>query len=386
MRAVLAIAGTALRRFVRDRANLFFVFIFPMLLILLIGLQFGGSQQGRVVVAGSASTLHDDVMKALGDGDLAVSTAGRDAALQLLARGRADVAVVVTGEMDEAYTAGEPVTLEVVAGTQDTSRTVMAAVGAVLSDLSGERDAVASLVAAGADADAAAAAVATAAGSVTGPSVVVVDLDDTFTEFAGLGQFDLGAAMQLSLFVFLTSLAGSAALIEARKWGVTRRELAHPVTTLQVIGGEGLGRWVIAFTQGAYIVAGTALLFRVDWGDLWLTAAVLAMFCAVSAAAAMVLGSALDNQNAAGGIGVGLGLVIAALGGSMFPLELFPDSLQTIARFTPHAWAYEGYASIQRTDEGLAGILPSLGVLALMAAVLLPLGAWMLRRSMERAL
>ncbi len=385
MRAMLAITVTALRRFVRDRANLFFVFIFPLLLILLIGLQFGGSQQGRVIVAGDPSELHGAVVDALEDRDLNVSLATADAARHLLARGRADAAVIITAAMDGAYAAGEPVALEVVTGTQDTARSVVANAGAVLADLSGQRDAVVALVAAGAEPAAASEAVA-AAGSVSGPGVVVVELDDTFAEFAGMGQFDLGAAMQLSLFVFLTSLAGSAALIEARKWGVTRRQLAHPVTTFQVIGGEGLGRFAIAFTQGAYIVAGTALLFRVDWGSLWLTAAVLAMFCAVSAAAAMVLGSAIDNQNAAGGIGVGLGLVIAALGGSMFPLELFPDTLQTIARFTPHAWAYEAYASIQRTDDGLAGILPSLGVLALMATVLLPLGAWMLRRSMERAL
>src|SRR5690625_210847 len=42
MRATMAIAGTELRRFARDRSNIFFMLIFPMLLVLVLGLQFGG--------------------------------------------------------------------------------------------------------------------------------------------------------------------------------------------------------------------------------------------------------------------------------------------------------------------------------------------------------
>ena len=42
MRKILAIAGSNVRRMLRERSNIFFVFIFPIALILLIGAQFGG--------------------------------------------------------------------------------------------------------------------------------------------------------------------------------------------------------------------------------------------------------------------------------------------------------------------------------------------------------
>jgi ABC-2 type transport system permease protein len=42
MRSVLVIAGVELRRFLRDRSNIFFVLIFPLLLVAWIGAQFGG--------------------------------------------------------------------------------------------------------------------------------------------------------------------------------------------------------------------------------------------------------------------------------------------------------------------------------------------------------
>lgn len=57
MNPVLAIAGVELRRFFRDRSNIFFVFIFPLMLILLLGIQFGVGSAGPIVaVAGGEGT------------------------------------------------------------------------------------------------------------------------------------------------------------------------------------------------------------------------------------------------------------------------------------------------------------------------------------------
>ena len=69
----------------------------------------------------------------------------------------------------------------------------------------------------------------------------------------------------------------------------------------------------------------------------------------------------------------------------MMPRELFPETLRTVSLATPHAWGYEAFALIQRHDAGLVDVLPHLGVLSLMAAVLLLLGTLTLRRSAARA-
>ena len=45
---------------------------------------------------------------------------------------------------------------------------------------------------------------------------------------ATMGRFDLGAASNLVLFVFLTALAGSAALILTRQLGISRRMMSTP--------------------------------------------------------------------------------------------------------------------------------------------------------------
>lgn len=387
MRRVATIAGVELRRFLRDRSNIFFVFIFPLLLVLVVGAQFGGGGgPGRVAVAGEDSALRQDLVTALEQRNLEVGLADRDAALEQAARGRVGAAVLVPDGASEAYDAGGEVTLEVVPSSSATGLVVEQVVRTAVEGLSLERAQLQALTSRGVAAAEAGTALESARADAAPPELRITDVDEIAQEFSGLGQFDLGATSQLLLFVFLISTAASNTLIQARREGVIARTMAAPVTPVQALAGQAAGRWVICMFQGGYIMLATFLLFDVDWGSPLLALLVLAMFGAVAAGAVLLLGALLDNEAAASGVGVGLGLVLAGIGGGMLPLELFSDTLRTVAHVTPHAWAYEAYAELQRHDGGLVDILPQLGVLAAMAAVVLALGAWALRRSLERAM
>ena len=386
MRAVRAIAGVELRRFLRDRSNIFFVFIFPLLLVLVIGVQFGGEDDGRVSVAGGHSTLRTALVAALEDDGVAVSSAGAGTVREQVARGRTDVGVFLTDAATAAYDAGAGLEIEVLTGSQQGAQATTERVRTAAERIVLERGQATALTAQGISEQRAAAALTAAAATLTAPRLEVVDVDEVAQEFEGLGQFDQGAMAETLLFVFLASLAGSATLIQARRLGVLRRTLAAPVSAGQAILGQVMGRFAIAGFQGAYIMLATMTLFGVSWGSVWLALVVLAAFSMVAAGAAMLIGSLLDNDGAASSAGVGAGLVLAALGGCMLPLELFPDTLQTVAHVTPHAWAYEALAEIQRHGAGVADIAPELAVLAAMAGGLLVMGAWALRRSMTRAM
>ena len=387
MSAALAIAGVELRRFLRDRSNIFFVFIFPLLLVLVLGAQFGGGGgKGRVAIAGSDSALRTAVVSALRADGVTVTLTGSDAMRELVARGRSDVGLDIAPTAATAFDTGKGIAVETITGSQQGTQAVLQRVRTAVGGLAVRQGQLAALVGAGVGEPQASAGLADVSASVTRPSLAIVDIDRVAQEFSGLGKFDLGAAAETLLFVFLASLAGSSTLIQTRRLGVMARTLAAPVSAQRAIVGQALGRLTIAVFQGAYIMLATSVLFRVSWGNLWLSLVVLATFSAVAAGAAMLVGSVIDNDGAASGIGVGLGLVLAALGGCMLPLELFPATLRTIAHITPHAWAYDAFAKIQRHDASLVDILPQLGVLAAMAAVLLVAGAWTLRRSMARAL
>lgn len=151
-----------------------------------------------------------------------------------------------------------------------------------------------------------------------------------------------------------------------------------------IVLGQAGGRFLVALTQAVYIIVASLLLFGVDWGDPIATGVVVLLFCAVSAAAGLLIGATLHNDSQAGGVALGVGLGAAALGGSMVPLELYPETMHIVAQVTPHAWANGAMAEIVRRDGTLVDILPQVGVLAAMAVVLFALGSWSLQRTLTR--
>ncbi len=386
MRPVLAIAGVELRRFFRDRSNIFFVFVFPLLLVVLIGSQFGGDgPSGRVAVVGPDGELSSQVMAELRAENIEVEVGDAAGVRDDLARGRAEVGLFLSAEDQTAFHAGRPVDVEVVASSQASAQAVLEQVRTAVKRVATTRAQTVALTGAGLSVDEAKRALSQAE-TADAPRVEVTDSNKFARVFSGLGQLDLGASSQLLLFVFLSSLAGASSLILSRRQGVLRRTLAAPVSMRQALVGQALGRFTLAMVQGLYLVLGTALLFNVNWGSWPATLSVLSVFALVSAAAAMVIGSMMDNDGAAVGIGIGAGMILAALGGCMVPMEFFPPTMRTVAHFTPHAWAYDAFAEIQRHDGHVLDVLPQLGVLTAMAIALLALGTWLLRRSLDRAL
>jgi ABC-2 type transport system permease protein len=185
----------------------------------------------------------------------------------------------------------------------------------------------------------------------------------------------------LILFMFLTGLTGSAALIETRRLGVASRMLSTPTPAATIVSGEGLGRWSVVMLQGLYILFATLLLFQVDWGDPWGAAAIMVLFAAVAAGTAMLMGTLFRNDEQAAGVGVILGLGVAALGGCMIPLEFFSPTMQRVAHLTPHAWALDAFGVLVREDGTIVDILPELAVLACFAFALITISAFRLRKA-----
>jgi linearmycin/streptolysin S transport system permease protein len=194
-------------------------------------------------------------------------------------------------------------------------------------------------------------------------------------------RFEGGASTQLLLFIFLTSLSGAVWLIETRRLGIARRMLSTPTSTRTILAGQVLGRLAIALLQALIIVLGSLLAFGVAWGDPLGTAAVILSFALVGTGAAVLLGSLCGDEQQAGPVALLLGLGLAALGGSMAPLEVFPDTARKLAHITPHAWANDAFSKLLRHGGDLGSVVPQVAVLLGFAAVALALATWRLRRA-----
>jgi ABC-2 type transport system permease protein len=386
------ITWTELVRLFRDRGNIFFVLVFPILLVVLIGASFGGEGGDRrlgVVAEGSDALAADliadlDALDSLRTVEVVDEAELRDQ----VARGGLVAGIVVPEGAGAAIAAGDDVEVAYVGRQDGGAASVQAIVQGVISDRAAITDAA--RVAAersGAPLSEATEVAERVAGQLPGVEVTAVEIaveGGLEQEFAGLGQFDLGASSQLFLFTFLTALAGSAALIQTRQLGVARRMLSTSTPAVVVLAGLGGGRIAVALFQAAYIVAITTVVFGVNWGDPLATTVVVLLFCLIAGGAGVLVGATMRNDSQASGMGVGLGLGMAALGGSMVPLELFPETLRQVARITPHAWANQAMAELVRRDGTLADVATEVAVLAGFAVVLLATATVLLRRNLTR--
>ena len=384
-RKALAIAATNLRRLTRDRTAMFFVFVFPFLITLALGAAFGSGFTPRlgVVADGSGVLVEDLAARLQATGGLEVrSFADAEALRTAVERGEIEGGLVIPTGYDARIREGATLSFEYLARPTGAGQELRVAVGAVVDEQSIQISAARFAVDEG--------AVAGFDQGLDRAEALAQDLPrvrvTTRIAGGGGGGFDTGAAQQLILFIFVTSLSASSMLIETRRLGVTRRMLASPTTVRTILAGETLGRYAIALLQGVLIVVGSTLLFRVQWGDPLTTGLVVLLFALAATGAAMVMGSILKDAAQAGSVGVFLGLVLAALGGCMVPLDIFPPVMNTIAHVTPHAWAIESLTASITTGASPAEVGLELSVLAVYAVGLLAIATPLLRRTiMSRA-
>jgi ABC-2 type transport system permease protein len=383
-----AIAGVNLRRLFRDRMGLFFIFVLPVILIVVLGTVFGGRTAPRIgIVVVDSGAFANELVGAIRDGDveLEVTTASDEARLRAsVEEGSLELGLVVPAGYDAAL--------------RDGGRTELTVIGPPTTVLSALRRAVDTAVAeqatrvraarlveaeAGLPFDEAIAIAASVQAQTPGVEVTVERIGEgIFPE--GTAAFAPGAQSQLVLFMFLTSMTAATQIILSRQLGVSRRMLAAPIGITTIVVGEVLGRFGVAMVQGLFIVFLSAFAFGVPWGDPLAAGMVVVVFALVGTGAAMVVGVFANDADQAGALGVMAGMLLGALGGAMVPLEIFPEPVHTIAYLTPHAWAIQGLRSVGLRGGGLADILPELAVLALFALGLVALGTWRFRRVLSR--
>jgi ABC-2 type transport system permease protein len=387
LRKVLEIGRVNLLRQVRDRGDLFFVFVLPTIIIVALGLQFGGVARARLgVVAPPGDTAAETLVDSLAE-DTTRFEIRRVADLETLQsqveRGQLEAGIVIPDGF--TLSLGWPGQVEIkYLGTSDALTTgLRAPIDAAVARLGAITTAARISVAEGLGApDKAAEAATSGYETVPGVKVSVTQVGEPGM-FAGFSQFTFGASTQLILFMFLTSMTAAARLVYTRQLGLSRRMTATPTSTWTIVAGEALGRYLVAILQAAYIVVVTAVAFNVSWGNPLAAGVIIALFGLVAAGFALLVGALSRNADQASSLGVFLGLALAALGGCLIPFAIMPPAMQSIARLIPHSWALLGLQELIRSGGGLETVVLNVVVLAVYAAVVMAIAAWRFRKAIS---
>ena len=371
----LEIARISMLRTFRDRMGLFFIVVLPMILVIVLGMTYGGMNTARIGIADEDQTaLSGALGGALQTTDVQLEVRHYANVVELrdaVERGYVEIGLAIPAGYDATLRAGDQATVEIVALPQSYASAVRTAVDGAIARQTGLIEAARyASSTTGVPFDTALGVARDREAKVNGVGVSVEAVSDVTANPNG---FAVGAESQVVLFMFLTSMTGAAVLVTTRQLGIARREYSTPTSVRTIIAGEALGRFAFALFQGGFIVIATALLFGVSWVDPLASGAIVVAFALVAAGAGMLLATLVANEHQLSALGPGLGMVLGLLGGTMVPSEVFPDLMRTLSHVTPHAWAMDAFHHLLLEGGGLTDVLPQVAVLLGFAAVLLSL-------------
>jgi ABC-2 type transport system permease protein len=381
----LALAAAELKRITRDRTFLFFLIVLPILVILLVGLTTAGSTDIRLaVVPGQSTPLAAQLVTDL-EASPALKTqryATRAQGVDALRRGEVEAVVVVPGTLDADLRSGRATQIPVlVSGAVGSSQAAVTAVTSVVARHGATVQAARFATAHSTRSFEQNLATTRSLQRQTPVVPVRTEVVNRKSNFLPLG-YNYSAPTMLVLFVFINALAGGAAIIQTRRYGIFSRALAAPIRPRDLILGEALCYLTLAILQAVLIVVVGAVLFGVSWGNPLAAIALVGMWALVGTGAGLVSGTLFRTPEQASAIGPAVGIAFGMLGGCMWPLEIVPRSVNLVGHLTPHAWAVDAWVTVLSRGGGLAEIAGYLAILAGYAVVLLTIASMRLQHSL----
>ena len=213
-----------------------------------------------------------------------------------------------------------------------------------------------------------------------------VETQSVMTDDAGeaknatIAFYAAGTGVMFLLFS-MTGTAGS--MLDEQDSGTLERLLAGARGMDSVLLGKWLWAALVGFVQVSLMFGWGALVFGLDlFGkDHFLGFVVMTIFTAAAAASfGMVLATACRSRAQLSGVSTITILLMSAVGGSMFPRFLMPETMRSFGLVTFNAWALDGYQKVFWYDTGVASLWPQLLVLAAIAAVLFGIARRFARR------
>lgn len=418
MPAILAIALKDLRTFTRQRASLFFTFIWPLCVAVLFGMLFGGSDRPTpklpvAVVDEDGSTASRAFAEKLAARDAfdAVQVS-RAEALELVRKGRRAAALVLRPGFGEASTRlfyGTPPEVEVFT---DPSRqaergmlegllmqqgaermqamfddpgasraSVQEALGNLRAQAPGSSPVLETFLGQ-LDAFLGSPEAATSLGGAAGEgggaawTPLKVQMQDLARQRTGpRNGYDVTFPQAMLWAVFGCVMAFGTTFVSERVRGTLVRLQVAPLSRGQVLAGKSLAALVAIIVVELLLAALGFFGFGVrpaSW--LGLTAAV------VSTAAAFVgiillLASMARSESGIGGMGPAVMMPLFLLGGAMIPLMFMPPWLAGLSYLSPVRWAILALEGAIWRDFGLRDMLQPCGILLGIAVVTFVVGA-----------
>lgn len=183
------------------------------------------------------------------------------------------------------------------------------------------------------------------------------------------------------MFILMFMLMSAKDLVLERRNRTLDRLRLTKASPGDIMLGFFLTSFILGLMQGGVLLTINGLWMNIDFGDSPAAlAVVMVLFCGVSAAAGLLLGTLAGSGGQADGLGMVFGMGLPALGGLWWPLEVTPEFMQSVGRALPTGQAITVFHDLIGRGHGLAEVTPMLTGLAIWLLVLLVAATLSFRR------
>lgn len=212
------------------------------------------------------------------------------------------------------------------------------------------------------------------------PAITVKTIDVGGSPAARSGGFQQSSTGALVNWVLFGLLGVCSTVVWERKHGLLRRLSAAGVRSREILGGKMLAMVAIAFVQQFFLVVLSQCAFGVDYfsspAALLITMISLSLLAAVFG---LLIMSVFHSEQAVVATTVVTALLLAALGGAWFPLEVTSAGFVKVAHVLPSAWVMDTFHGITLKGWGVSDILQPIGIVWIWIVGLLTIAVWRFR-------
>jgi ABC-2 type transport system permease protein len=208
--------------------------------------------------------------------------------------------------------------------------------------------------------------------------------NEVFADSGDSSQYSLTpveyfSAALIVVFLMFAGMPGMKMLVTERSEGVMRRLSASPVRAWKVVLSKLIVSTLLLTLQFGIIILLTSVFFRNYWGAPVKNILMLFGSIILAVSAWSVFVAAISTSPASADIIGNLGiLLMAVIGGNIYPLSTMPDFVRDISRLTMNRWAMEGFMVLFSGNDAASTGIYALA-LVIMGFVLFALSAFVLR-------
>jgi ABC-2 type transport system permease protein len=351
---VFTFAKIDIRRLFRDKVGIFFVFIFPLIFLLVFGSIFGRDQDisfNVMLVNESSSEFAADFEQQLIDNEIIVvkeDITDRDEGLELMNQSSINAIITLPedfGELRESD--GLPSgTVDILYDRGDEQ--VGVALGSILESVFADIN------------------------NQLVPVQMPFDVSARPTEIEGLKALDYIFAGLLGFTVLSLGIFGPTTVFPRMKEkGIIRRYHTTPIRVWQYFAGNVLSNATIGLMAVALMFVVALVVFNVNMrGDYLSLILITILGIIVLFGVGLAAGGWAKNENQAAPLGNLIAFPMMFLSGVFFPRFLMPEWLQTVSDYFPLTPLIDGMRMIITEGKTILEIGPEVALLAIWAVVI----------------